>query len=161
MELLLPAWGKIKFGVQISVEDAIRIFGTFGEEMCNVHMHTSCKSLIKNTFGFLYNLPQPSIFLWCFDLIPVHCLQLQGFAITPIWHPTLSRNPLDEWSARRTDLYLTIHNIHKRQTSLPPVGFEPTIPASQQPRYRAVTGISNTSGNYTFPLETTLRNNYG
>jgi hypothetical protein len=25
---------------------------------------------------------------------------------------------------------LTIHNIHKRQTSMPPVGFEPAIPAS-------------------------------
>jgi len=30
--------------------------------------------------------------------------------------------PLDEWSARRGDLYLTTHNTHKRQTSMPPGG---------------------------------------
>jgi hypothetical protein len=43
---------------------------------------------------------------------------------------TLGRTPLDECSARRRDLYLTIHNIHNRQTSMLPAGFEPTIPAT-------------------------------
>jgi hypothetical protein len=38
-------------------------------------------------------------------------------------HTTLCRTPPDEWSARRRDLYLTIHNTHNRQTSMPPVGF--------------------------------------
>jgi hypothetical protein len=47
MELLLPAWTKINFGLHISVADAIKILGTFGEEICNVQMHTSCKRLIK------------------------------------------------------------------------------------------------------------------
>ena len=47
---------------------------------------------------------------------------------------TVGRTPLDEWSARRRDLYLTTHNNHKRQTSMPPVGFEPTIPASERPQ---------------------------
>ena len=37
----------------------------------------------------------------------------------------VGRTPLDEWSARRRDLYLTTHNTHNRQTSMPPVGFEP------------------------------------
>jgi len=41
----------------------------------------------------------------------------------------LGRTPLGEWSARRRDLYLTTYNIYKRQTSIPPVGFEPTISA--------------------------------
>ena len=36
---------------------------------------------------------------------------------------TVGRTPLDEWSARRRDLYLTTHNTHNRQTSMPPVGF--------------------------------------
>jgi hypothetical protein len=58
---------------------------------------------------------------------------------------TLSRTPLDEWSARRRDLYLTTHNTHKRQTSMPPAGLEPTIPASERPQTlpldRAATGI--------------------
>jgi hypothetical protein len=29
---------------------------------------------------------------------------------------TVGRTPLDEWSARRRDLYLTTHNTHNRQT---------------------------------------------
>ena len=32
---------------------------------------------------------------------------------------TIGRAPLDEWSARRRDLYLTTHNTHNRQTSMP------------------------------------------
>jgi len=38
---------------------------------------------------------------------------------------TVGRTPLDEWSARRRDL--TTNNTHNRQTSMPAVGFEPTI----------------------------------
>ena len=41
---------------------------------------------------------------------------------------TLGRSPLDEWSARRRDRYLT---KHKRQISMPQAGFEPTIPANE------------------------------
>ena len=46
-------------------------------------------------------------------------------------HTTVGRTSLDEWSAHRRDLYLTTHNTHNRQTSMLPVGFEPTIPAGQ------------------------------
>ena len=46
---------------------------------------------------------------------------------------TVGKTPLDEWSARRRDLYLTINNFQHRQTSMPPVGFEPTIPGSERP----------------------------
>jgi len=42
---------------------------------------------------------------------------------------TVSRTPLDEWSVRRRDLYLKIHNTHNRQTDMPTAGFEPTISA--------------------------------
>jgi hypothetical protein len=56
----------------------------------------------------------------------------------------IGRAPLDEWSARCRDLYLTTHNTHNRQTSMTPVGFEPTISAGEwQQIYaldRAVTG---------------------
>ena len=34
------------------------------------------------------------------------------FSIT-LRHTPLGRTPLGEWSARRRDLYLTTHNIHK------------------------------------------------
>jgi hypothetical protein len=61
---------------------------------------------------------------------------LWGFSIT-LRHTTIGRTPLDEWSARHTDLYLTTHNSHKRQTSIPPPGFEPAIPASELPQGHA------------------------
>ena len=68
----------------------------------------------------------------------------RGFMIT-LRHTTLARNPLDERSARHRDLYLTTHNTHKRQTSLSPVGFEPTFAVSERPQThaldRAATGL--------------------
>jgi len=45
-------------------------------------------------------------------------------------------------------MYLTTHNTHKRQTSIPPAGFEPAISASEQLQTHALdltatgTGIS-------------------
>jgi hypothetical protein len=35
---------------------------------------------------------------------------------------TVGRIPLEKWSARRKNLYLTTHNIHERQISMPPGG---------------------------------------
>ena len=40
---------------------------------------------------------------------------------------TFGRIPLDEWSARRGDLYLTTHNTHNRQTSMPPGGIRTQV----------------------------------
>jgi hypothetical protein len=54
-------------------------------------------------------------------------LIFRSFTIT-LRHTTLGRTPLDEWSARRRDLYLTTHNTHKRQTSMSPVGFFFSVP---------------------------------
>ena len=45
---------------------------------------------------------------------------------------TVGRTPLDERSARRRDLYLTTHDTHNRQISMPPVGFEPKISAGER-----------------------------
>ena len=60
---------------------------------------------------------------------------------------TVGRTPMDEWSAHPRDLYLTTHNIHNRQTSMPPVGFEPTISAGERPQTyaldRAATGTGS------------------
>jgi len=63
------------------------------------------------------------------------------------WRTTVGRTPLEEWSARRRDLYLTTHNTHNRQTSMLPVGFEPTISAGERPQiyvlFRAATGTGS------------------
>jgi hypothetical protein len=49
-------------------------------------------------------------------------------------HTTVGRTPLDKWSARRRDLYLTTHSTHNRQTSLPPG--RDSNPQSQQASVR-------------------------
>jgi hypothetical protein len=46
---------------------------------------------------------------------------------------TVSRTPLYYWSALRRVLYLTTHNTHNRQTSMPKMGFELTISAGERP----------------------------
>ena len=70
----------------------------------------------------------------------------RGFTIT-LRRTTLGGNPPDEWSARHWGLYLTTHSTHKRQTSMSPVRFEPTIPAREWPQTHALdsgaTGISH------------------
>jgi hypothetical protein len=53
-------------------------------------------------------------------------------------YTTLGRTSLDEGSARRWDLYLTTRDIHKRQISMPPVGFDPALPASERPHTSAL-----------------------
>jgi hypothetical protein len=49
----------------------------------------------------------------------------------------LGKKPLEEGSARRRYLWVTTHNTHKRQISMPPAGFEPTIPGSERPQNQA------------------------
>jgi len=48
---------------------------------------------------------------------------------------------------RRRFLYVTTHNIHKKETSMPPSRFKPTILASERPQThtldRAATGVGN------------------
>lgn len=60
-------------------------------------------------------------------------------------HITLGSTPLDYWTARRRDLYLTKHNTQEIQNWMPPAVFEPTVPASELPQThtldRASTGI--------------------
>ena len=60
-------------------------------------------------------------------------------------HTTYGWTSLDEWSARRRDLYLT-HNTPKRQTYMAPAGFEPTIQAIARPQTHASEGAVTGSG---------------
>jgi hypothetical protein len=75
-------------------------------------------------------------------------------------HTRVGRTPLDEGSARRRDLYLTTQTLYKRQTSMPPVGFEPTIPASARPHTyaldRAATGIGQMTFNKNVKVQRNL-----
>ena len=60
---------------------------------------------------------------------------------------TLVRTPLEQWSARRRDLYLTTPNTHNRETSITPGWFETKISACERLQThdldRVATGISS------------------
>jgi len=79
---------------------------------------------------------------------PPHC---RGLSITHR-HTTFCRTPLNKWSARRRNFYLTKHDTHNRQTSMNPTGFKPAIPASErlqtQALERAVIGIGTGANSY-------------
>jgi hypothetical protein len=95
----------------------------------------SCRtdSVIQTAVGTLFAVRSTVIFKMCLinfffpmarqPLGGLGHLIFRGFTITLFRHATLGRTPLDEGPARRRDLYLTTHNTHKRQTSIPPVGF--------------------------------------
>jgi hypothetical protein len=72
-----------------------------------------------------------------------------GFIITQR-RATVGRTPLDEGSARRRDLYLTTHNTHNRQTSMPPVGFERTVPVFEGPQTHALDLAATATGKILF-----------
>ena len=59
---------------------------------------------------------------------------------------TVGRTPLDEWSARRIEIYLTTHNTHNRQISMPQVGFEPTISTGERPQTYVLDSAATETG---------------
>jgi hypothetical protein len=105
---------------------------------------SSCYTLYHKSVILKHSsLPSPppatsNFFLWLDSPICAWASSFRrGFMVT-LRHTTVGRTPLDEWSARRRDLYLTTHNTHNRQTSMPPVGFEPTILVSERPKTHAL-----------------------
>ena len=85
-------------------------------------------------------------FLWRCDPTRVMGSSFLRFLEYTQRRTTVGRTPLDEWSARRRDLYLTTHNNHNRQTSLPPVGIEPTISAGDRPQTYALNRAATGTG---------------
>jgi hypothetical protein len=108
----------------------------------------------RGTFGKTWDL-KPKVLHWIFFSMARQPYMGLGLLVssrfhghTHLRHPTVGRTPLDEGPARRRDLYLTTHNTHKRQTSMPPVGFDPTTLVSERPKTHALertaTGIGFT-----------------
>ena len=75
------------------------------------------------------------------------------------WRTIVGRPPLDEWSASNRDLYLTTHNTHNRQTSMPPTGFESEIPASERPQTHALDLATTGTGRNEIQVLCTDNNN--
>ena len=84
------------------------------------------KLFIKFNEGFFIQI-YLFIFLWLFGLTLAMASSFMRFLDHTHRRTTVARTALDEWSARRRDLCLKTQNTHNRQTSLPSVGFEPTI----------------------------------
>jgi len=103
----------------------------------SVHRDTTMKVTNKMHFFFLWRCDPTRVMASSFLMFLDHTQR----------RTTLGRTPLDKWSARRRDLYLTVHNTHNRQISMPSVGFELTISAGERPLTytldRAATGTSN------------------
>ena len=102
---------------------------------------TSRQPLVSCTLHFRNSF----FLLWRCDPTQVMASSFTRFFLDHTYRrTTVGRTPLDEWSARRRDLYLTTHNKHNRQTSMPPLGFEPTISVGERPQTyaldRAATG---------------------
>jgi hypothetical protein len=64
-------------------------------------------------------------------------------------HTTLGWTLLEGWSGRLRDLYLTKHNFHKRQTSMPAAEFEPAVPASKRQQTYTSDRAATWTGHYT------------
>jgi len=82
-----------------------------------IHRSPSQVSNLANFFYFGATAPPPQ---WA------RASSFTRFLEYTKWSTTFGRTPLYEWSFRSGDLYLTTHNTQNRQTSIPPVGFEPS-----------------------------------
>jgi hypothetical protein len=109
----------------------------------NLLLFTKTEGLrrFKQNFGFLFIR---YFVLWRCDPTRVTASSFLRFLDHTQRHIIVGRIPLDEWSASRKDLYRTTHNTHNRQTSMPSVGFKPTISEVERPQTyaldRAATG---------------------
>ena len=122
--------GLVRFAERRNLVSA-RVPSHFNWPLPHVALYSLSCSL-----SFLFLAPQPPS-----GPGPPHS---RGFLDHTQRRATVGRTPLDEWSACHRDLYLTTHNIHNRQTSMTPVGFEPTNSADERPQTyaldRAATG---------------------
>ena len=65
------------------------------------------------------------------------------------WHfTTFGRTLLDQWSARSRDLYLTTHNIHKRQIPMPTAEYVPIVLTRERPQIHALDSTAAGIGDY-------------
>jgi hypothetical protein len=99
----------------------------YGKPRCTKGVGISPETLAPVSIDFFYGATDPS------GLAPP---PYWGFTIT-LRHThthTLGRTPLEGWSVRRGDLYLTTHNIHQRQTYMARARFEPAIPTTERPQ---------------------------
>jgi len=96
----------------------------------------------------VYCLTWSVFLLWRCDPTQVMASSLLRFLDHTQRRTTAARTPLEEWSTRRRDLYLTTHDTHNRKISMPPVGFEPTISAGERPQTYALDRAATGTGTH-------------
>jgi hypothetical protein len=103
-----------------------------------VCVHYSVFSKTERIWPKRFRRPWFFFLLWRCDPTRVMASSFTRFLDHTQRRTTVGRAPLDEWSARRRDLYLTTHNTYNRQTSTLQVGLEPTISAGERPQTYAL-----------------------
>jgi hypothetical protein len=88
------------------------------------------------------------IFLWRCQPTRVMAYSFLRFLDHTQRRTTVGRTPLDEWPARRRDLYLTTHNTSQQKTTMPPAGFEPKISAGERPQTYALDRAATGTGKF-------------
>jgi hypothetical protein len=79
---------------------------------------------IKNSRNVIYLFWQTTdvsrnfFFTWRCSPAPAMASSFTRFLDHTQRRTTIGKTPLDQWSARRRDLYLTTHNTHNRQTDI-------------------------------------------
>ena len=95
------------------------------EEEANTHFSSWNRYVFPSSPGTVYAFPGPYAYFslrWRCDPTRVMASSFLRFLDHIQRRTTVGRTPLDEWSARRREFYLTTHNTHNRQTSMPPGG---------------------------------------
>ena len=111
----------------ITTEDVLKFF-LYRHTYCSEHLRAYGSKSRVNRLGRSHIFVNKFVFRR--GSLPVdQVILIHEHSISHTRRTTVGRTPLDEWSARRRDRYLTTHDTQNRQTSMPPVGFEPTISA--------------------------------
>ena len=112
---------------------------------CLATAHAAVSALLS---GHCY-LPCKYLSVLVWPLLPTHC-RCRDYCCT--WsHSVTHTHSLGliwtrDWPVAGTSATCATHNIHKRQTSMPPAGFEPAIPTSERPQTHALHGADTGIG---------------
>jgi hypothetical protein len=115
------------------------------DQWCEMHIFciefsSHCLRNMVSRCGDLFLL------LWRHRQTPARAATFVKFLARTQWHIIIGSIPLDKWSARRRELYLTTYNTYKTQTSVHLARFEAAIPAGERLQThgldRSATGIN-------------------
>jgi len=100
-----------------------------------------------HTFVTILNThPQSFFFIWRDSPQWARASSFPRFLDHTQWRTTVGRIPLDEWSARRRDLYLATQNTNNRHTCTSLAGFEPTVSTDERPQTCTLDGAATGTG---------------